>query len=175
MLKVIYGSTYGHSKRYADYFANIFNIKAKSFGEVRKIGEDDIVVYFGGLYAGGIKGLSSISPNFNELVLVTVGLANPKDKTNVEKIKKSVKNRFKKFDPTRVKIFHLRGGIDYDKLAMHHRLMMRLVYMKAKNIKKEDQDEETKTMIDTYGSKVDFVDFNSLKPVIDYIKERVNF
>lgn len=74
---------------------------------------------------------------------------------------------------SRAKFFHLRGGIDYANLRLHHRLMMRLLHMKVKQTPESDQSEETKTMIVTYGSKVNFVDLTTLKPIEAYVKKEL--
>ncbi|MGI6359847.1 MAG: hypothetical protein ACOX02_02235 [Acholeplasmatales bacterium] len=46
---------------------------------------------------------------------------------------------------------------------------MKLLYKKAKSLPDEKRNEETNTFIETYNEVVDFVDFNSLAPIIDYI------
>lgn len=69
-----------------------------------------------------------------------------------------------------IKVFHLRGGIDYTKLNLMHKTMMSML---VKIVKKKDREElnaEQKEMIDTYGQVVDFTDKQSLQPIIEYIK-----
>ena len=66
-------------------------------------------------------------------------------------------------------VFHLRGGIDYQKLTFKHKTMMTLLYNKVKKLPEEKQTAEMKAMIATFNSKVDFVDFNSL----NYIAENI--
>ncbi|MGX7106511.1 flavodoxin domain-containing protein [Hutsoniella sourekii] len=171
MLHVIYGSNYGHAREYAEAFAQALNLSAVAYSQIGKLKGEDSIVYFGALYAGGVKGLKTIKGNFDNFVLVTVGLADPKDSANTDHIKQSIKKSMNEYNYDRAKIFHLRGGIDYRELKLHHKLMMALVYYKAKNIPKEQQSEETKTMIETYGSQVDFVDFKTLDPIIGYIKK----
>ena len=55
-----------------------------------------MVIHFGGLYAGGVKGLKktikSIKDN-TKLIVVTVGLADVNDVLNTDNIKKSIKNQ----------------------------------------------------------------------------------
>ena len=67
-------------------------------------------------------------------------------------------------------IFHLRGGIDYQKLTFKHRTMMTLLYNKAKRLSEDKKTAEVKAMIETFNSKVDFVDYNSLNQIIEAIK-----
>lgn len=68
-------------------------------------------------------------------------------------------------------VFHLRGGIDYSKLNLKHKTMMKLLYNKAKKIPDEMKTAEVKAMIETYNSKVDFVDFSSLNPILKEVKK----
>lgn len=43
--------------------------------------------------------------------------------------------------------------------------MMKFLYNKAKKLPAEKQTAEVKTMIETYNTKVDFVDFDSLNQI----------
>lgn len=65
----------------------------------------------------------------------------------------------------KAEIFHLRGGIDYSCLHFLHRLMMKLLYKNALKIPEEKRTAEVKAMIETYGAKVDFIDFSRLDAV----------
>lgn len=59
-------------------------------------------------------------------------------------------------------VFHLRGGIDYSKLSFKHKTMMSLLYSKVKKLPEEERTAEIRAMIETFDSKVDFVDYGSL-------------
>ena len=48
------------------------------------------------------------------------------------------------FDKTA--IYHLRGGIDYQKLGFAHKTMMKLLYNKVKNIPDEKKTTEQRAM-----------------------------
>ena len=43
---------------------------------------------------------------------------------------------------------------------------MTLLYNKAKKLPEEEKTSEVKAMIETFDSQVDFVDFNTLDPII---------
>lgn len=131
----------------------------------------DVIIYFGGLYAGGVKGLKhtlNTIKNHQKLIIVTVGLADVKDKQNTEHIKESISRQVPKEILDRTTICHLRGGIDYSRLNFKHQTMMKL-YMKAKHLPEEKKTPEVKSMIETYNSKVDFFDENTLKEIVEYI------
>lgn len=65
------------------------------------------------------------------------------------------------------RVFHLRGGIDYEELNCKHKTMMGLLYRKAKSLPEAKQTADSKAMVETYGQKVDFVDFSSLDPIVE--------
>lgn len=170
---IIYGSKYGATKRYAEKFAEMTHLPLINFENVKTLAKYEQIIYFGALYASGIKGLKrSIKkmPSNVRLIIVTVGLSDPNNKENINKInsyiKKQVPEQFLKNSTT----FHLRGGIDYSKLGFMHKVMMKTVYNSIKNKAINSLTQEDKEFINTYNKKVDFVDFNSLKQILEAIK-----
>lgn len=170
MLKVVYGSMYGHTKRYAEDFAQHFNTEAVSYKDCGHLNADDYVVYFGALFAGGVHGLSSMKGTPKNVTLVTVGLSDPTNPENVANIKNSIGLSKSKREFDIADVFHLRGGIDYKNLHLKHKVMMKMLYMKAKRTPEAEQSDETKTMLKTYGGVVDFVDPQTLAPIVDHVK-----
>ena len=76
---IVYGSKYGHAKRYAEEFARRTGGEAVSYKELRTA-EEETVVCFGGVYAGGIKGLARVVRRLNAakvslFLVATVGLS----------------------------------------------------------------------------------------------------
>ena len=67
-------------------------------------------------------------------------------------------------------VFHLRGGIDYQKLNFVHKTMMTLLYNKVKNLPEEKKNAETRAMIETFNKTVDFTDYNALGPIMEAIQ-----
>ena len=171
---IIYGSHYGTTKQYAEELSKRTNIKAISFKEVKEINDYNNIIYLGGLYAGGVLGMSKTIKKLNDvsnkkIIIVTVGLSDPTDEVNKNNIRNNIKNQLPKEIFEKAKIFHLRGGIDYSKLNFAHKTMMKLLYNAVKNLQKEKQTAEDRTMIETYNKKVSFIDFSSLDKIIDEI------
>ncbi len=167
---IIYGSTYGTTKSYAEKLSEMTNIKAITFEDIKDLSEYEEIIHFGGLYAGGVKGLKDtikVIPENANLIIVTVGVADVTNEENTEQIKKSIYQQVPQSILERTKIFHLRGGIDYKKLSFLHKAMMYRVYTKAKNMPKEKQTPEVQNMLETYNKKADFVDFIGLNKIID--------
>ena len=53
---IIYGSQYGTTKRYAEKFAEMTHFPVISYEDIKTLTDYDRIIYFGGLYAGGIIG-----------------------------------------------------------------------------------------------------------------------
>lgn len=170
---IIYGSRYGSTKRYAERLAEMTGTEAVEYKEAKDLDDYDRIVYLGSLYAGGVTGLKQtvgkISPR-QELIVSTVGLADPSDASNVAHIRQSIKGQIPAHFYDESRLFHLRGAIDYTKLNLKYRLMMSLLAKKVAKLSEEQQNAETRAMLETYGKQVDFVDFSSLQPIVDKIK-----
>lgn len=170
---IIYGSRYGSTKHYAERLAEMTGLEAVEYKAVKDLGDYDRIVYLGSLYAGGVTGLKQtvgkMSPQ-QELIVATVGLADPTDAANVAHIRQSIKGQIPAHFYDESRLFHLRGAIDYTKLNLKYRLMMSLLAKKVAKLSEEQQNAETRAMLETYGKQVDFVDFSSLQPIVDKIK-----
>ena len=171
---IIYGSYYGTTKQYAEELSRKTNIEAISFKNVKDINNYDKIIYLGGLYAGGVLGMSQTLKKLTnisnkKIILVTIGLADPTDEQNINNIRNNIKSQIQKEIFEKAKIFHLRGGIDYSKLNFAHKTMMKILYNAVKNISQEKQTAEDRAMIETYNKKVDFIDFSNLDKIISEI------
>ena len=171
---IIYGSHYGTTKQYAEELSKRTNIEAISFENVKEINDYNNIIYLGGLYAGGVLGMSKTIKKINtisnkKIIIVTVGLSDPIDEVNKKNIRDNIKRQIPKEFFEKTKIFHLRGGIDYSRLNFVHKTMMKLLYNAVKNLPEEKQTAEDKAMIETYNKKVSFVDFSSLDEIINEI------
>ena len=166
---IIYGSRYGSTKRYAERLAEITGLKAVFFKDVKSVAGYDRIVYLGALCAGGIMGLKKtvccLSAS-QELFVATVGLADPTDAENVNHIRGSLKKQVPASHYDESKIFHLRGAIDYTKLSLKHRIMMKLLYSKVMKIPEAERNAEVRALIATYGMQVDFVNLDTLEPIV---------
>ena len=170
---IIYGSQYGTTRRYAEKFAEMTHLPVISYEDIKNLTDYDQIIYFGGLYAGGIKGLRNtikkLTPN-TKLIIVTVGLADVSNKENINNINNSIRKQVPEHLLKDASLFHLRGGIDYSKLNFKHRTMMKMLYHSLKNKPFESLTQEDKEMIETYNKKVDFVDYDLLKQILNALK-----
>ena len=172
---IVYGSHYGTTKQYAEELSRRTNIKVISFKKAnQQINDYDNIIYLGGLYAGGVLGMSKTFKKLNnilskKIIIATVGLSDPTDEVNKNNIRNNIKNQMPKEVFEKAKIFHLRGGIDYSKLNFAHKTMMKLLYNTVKNRPEEKQTAEDRAMIETYNKKVNFIDFSDLDKIINVL------
>lgn len=164
---IVYGSKYGAAKRYAEEFARRTGGKAVPYKQARHAGEDTLV-YFGGVYAGGVKGLARTAKRLNaesvsRILAATVGLSDPADEKNAQNLRNAVFAAVPAPLHGKVQVFHLRGAIDYSKLSAPHRFLMKLMYSFEKRTPPERRGPEARAIVETYGKAADFTDFSALE------------
>jgi len=174
---IVYGSHYGTTKQYAEELSKRTNIKVISFKKInQQINGYDNIIYLGGLYAGGVLGMSKTLKKLNnisnkKIIIATVGLSDPTDEVNKNNIRNNIKNQITKEVFEKAKIFHLRGRIDYSELNFAHKTMMKLLYNAVKSLPEEKQSAEDRAVIETYNKKVNFIDFSSLDKIITEVQK----
>ena len=176
---ILFGTTYGSSKLYAEELSKRTGIEARSYDEASSIDDYDTVVYIGSLYAGGVQGMKKTFSKLTDvgekkIIIATVGLADPTDSENINSIRNSIKNQLSDELYNHATIFHLRGAIDYAKLGFKHKTMMSLLYNKTKNLPEEKKTAEVRAMIETYNKEISFIDYESLTPIVEFVCERVS-
>lgn len=176
MTVVLYGSKYGSTKQYAEWIAEELNADLLDVNDanLQNIKNYDTIIYGGAVYAGGITGINFIVKNYDQLknaklVIFTCGIADPSIDINKENLIKNVLKKFPKASADEFALFHLRGAMDYSKMSFLHKTMMSALVKKIKN--KSSLTDEESCILDTYGKTVDFVDKNTIWPIIRYAKE----
>jgi menaquinone-dependent protoporphyrinogen IX oxidase len=166
---IIYGSQYGTTKRYAERLSAITGIKCVSRKEAKGINDYERVIYMGGLYAGSVLGLKKLAATLTnqELMIVTVGLVDPQDEENIRYVRGNIKSQIPSHLYDESKIFHLRGAIDYSTMGIKHKLMMSFMHHRLSKMPEDKLNAESKTILETYGKTVDYVDFDTLQPIVD--------
>ncbi|MBO1306639.1 flavodoxin [Enterococcus sp. 669A] len=169
---VIYGSHYGTTEQYAEWIAE--SLEAPVF-EASKVSKEqlenfELIIFGGGLYASGIKGFKLLKEHSGKnLVLFTVGLADPQV-TNYQPV---LQHNLSDEQLQHAKIFHLRGGIDYSNLSKMHRIMMTVKKKDVEKKMKLNPNEEDREFMATYNKKVDFLDRQTIAPLLDYVKKEL--
>jgi menaquinone-dependent protoporphyrinogen IX oxidase len=172
---IIYGSQYGTTKQYGDELSKKTGIKAVKYSDVNDINQYDTIIYLGALYAGSVLGMKKTLKKIEDakskkIIIATVGLADPSDENNMDNIREGIKKQLPDDVYSNATVYFLWGGIDYSKLSLKHKTMMAFVHKKSEGLKEEERTAEIKAIIETYGKKVSYVDFDTLNPIINEIQ-----
>lgn len=168
---ILYGTFYGSAKRYADELTRRTGTPCVTCEKAGDLSGYDKIIYIGSLYAGGVLGMANTLGKLEgwqdkQITIATVGLADTTDALNIANIRKGMARQLPAGMMEHAKIVHLRGAIDYSRLNVKHKLMMNLLYNKAKKLPPEQKTAEVRAMIDTYGQIVDFVDLSRLEALM---------
>ena len=170
---IIYGSLHGAAKRYAEGLSEKTGFKAVDYKEAESLGLYKRVIYIGAIDAIGVTGLKKTVTKLTsnqELFVVSVGMVDPSDQTFISSLREALKRQIPPQLYDDKKIFHLRGAIDFSQLEFKYRILMKMMYSQASKLPEEKLTSEFKAVLATYGQKVDYVDIESLKPLIDALK-----
>lgn len=169
-IAVIYQSKYGSTRQYAQWIARDLGAELLGRSNVSpaSLREYDVVVYGGGLYAGGIAGVDLVVKHpCPSLVVFTVGLANPA----ITDYSEILNRNFSPEQREKLKVFHLRGAMDYSRLGPVHRGMMAMMKKMTIGTKApDDRTDEDRLMLETYGKSVDFIEEASITPLVEYVR-----
>jgi len=178
---VIYSSKYGHTKTYAQWLAEELNADICDSKNLKNnmLYNYSTIVFGSSLYAGKNKAALLIVKHFEQIkdkkvVLFTCGLADVSNKTNIISINKSLDKIITPKIRNKIKIFHLRGGIDYGNLNFLHKTMMKFVCSNVSKKPENERTDEEKDVLATYGQKIDFSDKKMLEPIIQYCLQKQN-
>ncbi|WP_099203724.1 flavodoxin domain-containing protein [Scatolibacter rhodanostii] len=169
-IAVIYKSKYGATGRYARWLAEELGAELfeKSQVPASALGEFDLILYGGGVYAGELRGVKFLyKSRCRNIVLFTVGLEDP-EKISYAHMEEKIHNT-KGLE--RSKIFHLRGAMDFNRLQW---LDKKIIGWVMKGQKNPTEMAEVETMI-APENKIDFVKKEKLAPIIEYVKNENNW
>lgn len=166
---VIYASKYGTTEKYARWIGEALDAPVCEASGVKpgSLLDYDLVIYGGGLYAGGIIGAKLVTNNpCKALVVFTVGLATP-ETTDYSDI---LARNFTREQLSVIKLFHFQGGIDYGRLGVVHKAMMAFMKNKIMKIPPAERSSDDHQLLETYGGKVDFTDKAAIEPLVAYVR-----
>jgi len=174
---VMYSSVYGTTKQYAEWIAE--EIKGEAC-DVKKVKQDtlkdyDIIILGGGLYAGMFKGLDIIKKNYEvikdkKIIVFTCGLADVTYPENIASIHKRIAKVLTDDIVKDIKIFYLRGGLDYSKLSFLHKTMMAVMKKSVARIPEDKKTDDDRMLLETYGKTIDFMDRKSVGEILEYCR-----
>lgn len=169
---VVYGSHYGASEKYAKEIARQLNFVCKSYREVPSLEEYEVVIYGGGVYAGGVTGLKKVmgaitEANTNVYVFV-VGLSSKTEevlRVVHETVRKVVSQDIVADDH----IFYYRGNMDMKRLSLVHRVMMKMLIHVTKKTPENERTEDQNGMISLEHSAVDNIKLEDIQDLVSQI------
>jgi len=174
---IIYYSKYGTTKKYAEWIAEELNGEICSVNNInqKSLGDYDIIIIGSSLYAGKIKGIDIIVKNFEilknkKLIIFTCGLADYSKSVHINSIYNRLKKEFPEKIIEKLKIFYLRGGINYKELTIKDKFLMWMMRKMILKSGKEKLSEEDKEFIETYGKKIYFLEKNNINELLRYCK-----
>ncbi|MEW9054060.1 MAG: flavodoxin domain-containing protein [Neobacillus sp.] len=174
---VIYKTKYGFTETYAQWIAEDLGADLLVADKVKtaNLQNYSTLIYGGGLYAGGVSGIATLTKNFESikdktLYLFTVGAADVTDQKNIDSIRNSLSRVLTPPMMQAIKIYHFRGGMKYSKMSLIHRAMMSMMIKVVRKKPESELSAEDKMMLKTYGQDVDFTDRRMITSLIDDIK-----
>ncbi len=174
---VMYFSRYGTTKKYAEWIASELNGDVYDIKNVKQnnLKNYDTIILGAALYAGQLKGLDIIINNYEKIknkktIIFTCGVADYSKEENVNAIQKRIANKLPEKIMENIKIYYLRGGIDYKKLNLKHKIMMWMVKKMITKKQTEELNEENKEFLETYGKAIDFTNKDNINEIIKYCK-----
>ena len=172
---VIYSSKYGHTKKYAQWLSEALNADICENKNLKNemLNDYAVIVFGSSLYAGKNKAALLLRKHFEQIkdkkvVLFTCGLGSVDNPFDIANINRALDRVITPEIRSRIKIFHVQGGIDYKNLSILHKAMMKFVHSKVSRKPENERNEEDREFLATYGQKIDLSDKKMLAPVIQY-------
>ena len=177
-IAVIYASHYGFTETYARWLAEELAADLLEAGKVKgeNLEQYGTIVYGGGLYAGGVNGISLLMKNAEHiqgkaLYLFTVGASDPADPENIANIRQGLSKTLPPQLLETMHIYHLRGGLRYSKLSMVHRTMMAMLRKVLLKKPEAELRSEDRALLETYGQDISFLDRADIVPLVKDIRQ----
>lgn len=169
---VIYNSETGFTKRYAQWIAEEAKADCFEFSEVkdRNLSNYDSIIFGGWANAGGITKLKWFKNNMEnwpdkKLIVFCVG-ASPIESPDVEI---ALKQNFTEEEFEKVKVFYCPGGLNYEKMSLSYKLMMK-AFVKAISLKRNKTLQE-KEMVKFMSNSYDISDKKYIEPILECLKK----
>lgn len=173
-IQIVYQSKYGSSARYAQWLGESLSLKAQPLASVsmNELKKADVIVYFGGLYAGFVGGFSKIKSKLDTLrhtkiLLCMVGSTSP---ANDDQYRDYYKQNVPDAHRVHVKPFALHGDIYFNKLGFFSRWILQMPKRAAEQVPPEKRTADDIAAIENFGHDVIRSDRAYLDGVIAHIR-----
>lgn len=170
---VVYKSTYGATKTYAEWIAEELGCEAV---EAKSVKTDDLtkydtVIYGGGLYAEIIAGVTLITRNMKlfenkKLIVYTTGITPLEVREYYDDL--VMKKNFKEEIRSEIKVFNFLGRMILSELSPVHRAALKT--LKKLMSSKKNPTEMEKLLVKLCDCDGDFTDREAIKELVEYAK-----
>lgn len=161
---IIYKSETGFTQKYANWLSNKLSCDVCDLKNLSndKISNYDVLIYGGGLYAGqinGFKDFKNMVSSDKKLILFMVG-ATPLNETDT--IQKAFDSNLTQDEQNSIPHFYAVGGLDYDKMSLKHKMMMKGLLLVLKN--------KQPKLCEVISKSFDACDFNYLDELVKCVR-----
>ncbi len=165
---VIYYSQTGFTKRYAKWIAEAKKADCLELSKAKKknLSEYKTIIFGSWACAGGIRKLNWFKKNIDKwkdkkLIVFCVG-ASPIDSPEIDL---ALKRNFKESELKRVSVFYCPGGLNYKRMSLSSKLMMKIFVttLKAKKDKTNAEQETIKMISSSYN----IADKKYIEPILN--------
>ncbi len=164
---IVYESMCGHTLTYAKKLALILNVPLMTIHQAkRKLSKDATILFMSWICEDQLVGYNSLL-KFHIVLIVAVGIM---------PYSEEMKQRLIEENQIYCGLFYLMGGIDKKKLSFRKRIVLRAI-RKDLEFKKLDQGLtfEQESALMTIQKNVNYVDLDSLEPIINFFSDDLNF
>ena len=168
---ILYKSKYGATKKYAEWISEATGFrcvetKNAKLDEVKKY---DTIVLGGGIYAGGIAGISFLRKHFKELkekkIVVFTDGASPYDESFFNQlVAQNLKDELAK-----IPCFYCRGAYDLENMGFADKTLCKML---IKSLAKKDPKELEvweQALLEGKDKKCDWTDRSNIAPILEAI------
>lgn len=173
---IVYGSKYGASRDYAIKLKNILGYELLDYRKMSEMDFScyDVLIYCGGIYATGIRGLGVLKKHLSELstkpvVVFAVG-ASPYDEEALLALRKRNFSESMKDTP----LFYGRGTWDMSSMSVVDRLLCTLLIKRLKKKAPLNRSPWERELVSLSLSKANWISASYLGPLLEYIGDTIH-
>ncbi len=174
---VLYKSAYGATKAYAQWLGEALDCPVRDVSKVsaEELAACDTVLLGGGIYVSSIRGIKMLKKHWEILkdkrvIVFAVGLTDPENEQNAPYFQQIGEKNLIGEQRDRVRVFYLRGGMDFKKLGFMHRMMMGMMRKMLKGKPESERTDEDRALLRAFDTPADYVDRDSVDPIVAYIR-----
>lgn len=173
---VLYKSKYGSSKQYAKWLAEALQCAAVRVEDapMDEVVSYDVVLYVGGIYAGGVNGFKQFAKHLDalrnkKLLLCMVGMTNPAEQAKYQQFfMHNVPEPYR----DSVKPFALRGDQLFSKMNFIHRVMMNMPKAMTEKIPVEQRTADDQYFLAHFGEDIHYAKQENIREIVEYVNKK---